>query len=301
VKLGLGIDPNFRLSDDDQRSLAIEAAALGYTSLWTTGQPSAFGLCGLWYEASGLETGIAVIPVQEWRIERIITETRRMDALTGGRFALGVGSGRERAVPLRLMREAVATLRPNVGQTPIYLGALGSQMLRLAGELYDGAALNWCSATQIHWSRERVAAGALAARRGPSEVKIHQFVRVAVDSDHGTARQALGKMLLAYAMARSGETRSVAYRDHFARMGFRKTLDDLEQMRSRGSTDDDLAARLPDELMAQVGYWGGPQGAAAAVKSLSVGLDTTVVRVVPTSRNDAECLRVAMRSCAAAV
>ena len=30
-------------------------------------------------------------------------------------------------------------------ETPVYLGALGPKMLELAGELADGASLNWCA------------------------------------------------------------------------------------------------------------------------------------------------------------
>src|SRR5206468_12933627 len=35
MEIGLGVDSRFGLTDDDQRTLANEAAALGYTSLWT--------------------------------------------------------------------------------------------------------------------------------------------------------------------------------------------------------------------------------------------------------------------------
>jgi len=41
--------------------------------------------------------------------------------------------------------------------TPVYLGALGPEMLRLGGELADGICLNWCTPEQIAWSRARIA------------------------------------------------------------------------------------------------------------------------------------------------
>jgi len=44
------------------------------------------------------------------------------------------------------MREAIDAMRVHLPGVRVYLGALGSQMLRLAGQRYDGAALNWCSA-----------------------------------------------------------------------------------------------------------------------------------------------------------
>ena len=43
--------------------------------------------------------------------------------------------------------------------TPVFLGALGPMMLQLAGESADGAALNWCSAERVAWSREQVKRG----------------------------------------------------------------------------------------------------------------------------------------------
>src|SRR5204862_7018712 len=160
---------------------------------------------------------------------------------------------------------------------PIYLGALGPQMLRLAGERYDGAALNWCSPEQTLWSRERVAAGALRAGRDPRDVRIHQCIRVCVDPDVAAARLALAKMVLGYALVRPGGDATKGYRAHFARMGFDLALRDLESMRDRGTDDDTLAERLPDELLARVGWWGRPEDAAAGFEGLTAGLDFAVV------------------------
>src|SRR4029077_19735322 len=96
----------------------------------------------------------------------------------------------------------------------------GRRRLHLAGERYDGAALNWCSPEQTLWSRERVAPGALAAGRDPRDVRIHQYIRVCVDRDVAAARGALAKMTLAYAMNRPDADPTMGYRGHFTRMGF---------------------------------------------------------------------------------
>src|SRR5690606_21817769 len=66
-------------------------------------------------------------------------------------------------------------------QTPVYLGALGPEMLRLAGELADGVCLNWCTPEQIAWSRERIAEGARRVGRDPASVKVVEYIRVCVD------------------------------------------------------------------------------------------------------------------------
>ncbi|MEA2662297.1 MAG: 5,10-methylenetetrahydromethanopterin reductase [Chloroflexota bacterium] len=302
MEIGLGIDGRLVLSDTEQADVAAEAAVLGYTSVWTPARDDdPFALCARWHRASGLATGISVLPLQRWDAKRLIAGTRRTLEQTAGRFTLGVGSGSVTDAPIRRMRELASALRPALGASPIYLGALGPQMLHLAGERYDGAALNWCSPQQTLWSRERVAAGALHAGRDPRDVRIHQYIRVCVDPDVASARRALAKMVLTYAMARPGADPTKGYRGHFARMGFDAALTKLEAMRAAGAAEDAIADRLPDELLARVGYWGPPEGAAAGFEALTAGLDIAVVRVVAATTNDADCVRLAMRSCVRAV
>jgi alkanesulfonate monooxygenase SsuD/methylene tetrahydromethanopterin reductase-like flavin-dependent oxidoreductase (luciferase family) len=300
MQIGLGIDSRFALSDDNERALAGDAASLGYTSLWTpignTREP--FDICAQWHEASGLDTGIAVAPLSAWSIDDLVSVAKATHRRCGGRFTLGVGAGRLDAAPIRAMREAIDTLRERLAGVPIYLGALGPQMLALAGARYDGAALNWCTADHVLWSRMRVAASARAAGRNPSEVHIHEYVRVCVDEDVSAARLAFAKMVMSYAMARPGADRSKGYRAHFARMGFDRTLTVLESERASGATEDELAERFPDELLRRVGYWGPPENARAAFTRLAEGLDIAIVRLVPARSNDAAAVRMGMVACA---
>lgn len=298
MEIGLGIDGRFVLSTTEQADVAAEAALLGYTSLWTPArEDDPFELCALWHRSSGLETGISVLPIQRWSADRLVAASRSALERTNGAFVLGVGAGNVRAAPIRAMRDLGSSLRASLGDARIYLAALGPRMLHLAGERYDGAALNWCSPQQTLWSRERVAAGALAAGRDPRDVRIHQYIRVCVDADVAAARRALATMVLGYAMNRPGDDPTMGYRGHFARMGFDETLRELEDLRARGSDDDSLAERLPDELLARVGWWGRPEDAAAGFEGLTAGLDIAVVRVVPAKENNVACVRLAMRSC----
>ena len=300
MEIGLGVDSRFALSDDDQRALAGEAKALGYTSLWTpignTREP--FDACATWTQSSGLPTGIAVAPLSSWPIEDLITASKETSDRCQGRFTLGIGAGRTSEAPIRVMRDAIGVLRGRLPGLAVYLGALGPQMLHLAGQRYDGAALNWCSGEQVRWSRERVAAGARGARRDPALVTIHEYVRVCVDDDEAAARLAFAKMVMAYALARPGTDKTKGYRAHFARMGFDDALTDLESRRDRGATEDELAANFPDELLRRVGYWGKPDGAREAFLRLAVGLDIAIVRLVPARRNDLAAARLAFRACA---
>ncbi|HEY8825508.1 MAG TPA: LLM class flavin-dependent oxidoreductase, partial [Candidatus Limnocylindria bacterium] len=290
------------LSDDDQRALAGEAAALGYTSVWTpigdTREP--FDVCAIRTESSGLPTGIAVAPISSWPIEKLSSASKETLERCHGKFTLGIGAGRTNDAPIRVMREAIDALHARVPGLRVYLGALGPQMLQLAGRRYDGAALNWCSAEQVRWSRERVAAGARAAGRDPSSVQIHEYIRVCIDDDEQSAPLAFAKTVMTYAVARPGADKTKGYRAHFARMGFDAALTDLESRRDSGASEDELARIFPDELLRRVGYWGKPDGARAAFLRLAEGLDIAVVRLVPGRRNDLDAARLAFRACAPA-
>jgi len=211
VEIGLGIDSRYALSQEEHRTIAQEAAALGYQSLWTpigsTREP--FDLCVLWHESSGLGTGIAVAPISGWAIDDLAALAKETHRRCAGRFSFGVGSGRVTDAPIRAMRDAIGALRPRLPGVRIYLGALGPQMLHLAGESADGAALNWCSAEQVTWSRERVAEGARRAGREPRSVALHEYIRVCVDEDESAARTAFAKMALTYALAHTGADMAV--------------------------------------------------------------------------------------------
>jgi hypothetical protein len=300
VEIGLGIDSRFALSGDGQRVIAYEAAAAGYTSMWTpignTREP--FDICATWTQSSGLPAGTAVAALSAWSIDGLASVSKETVERCRGRFTLGVGAGRLTDAPIRVMRDAIVGLRPRLPGLPIYLGALGPQMLRLAGERYDGVALNWCSTEQVEWSRERVAAGAHAGGRDPAEVKIHEYIRVCVDEDEQAARIAFAKMVMSYALARPGADKTKGYRAHFARMGFDRALTDLESRRATGVSEDELARDFPVTLLRSVGYWGRPEGAREAFLRLAEGLDIAVVRPVPARRNDVAAARLAMQACA---
>jgi alkanesulfonate monooxygenase SsuD/methylene tetrahydromethanopterin reductase-like flavin-dependent oxidoreductase (luciferase family) len=183
----------------------------------------------------------------------------------------------------------VADLPP----APVYLAALGPQMLRLAGEVADGALLNWATPEQIALSRERIDQGAAQAGREPGTVPMTMYIRVCVDDDVDAARQALGAQVLGYAMGRPGIPQTAGYRGLFGQMGFDDELAELEERRDRGTALPELVAAAPDEMLHAVGYYGPAAGAPAAFARLSAGLDETIVRVV-TARPGLESVRAAM-------
>jgi alkanesulfonate monooxygenase SsuD/methylene tetrahydromethanopterin reductase-like flavin-dependent oxidoreductase (luciferase family) len=168
-------------------------------------------------------------------------------------------------------------------RTPVYLGALGPEMLRLAGELADGVCLNWCTPEQIAWSRERIAEGAGRVGRDPKDVQVVEYIRVCVDDDVEVARRAFARATMGYALGQwvpTARERQLGYRAHFERMGYAAALAALDRMRQQGATADEVADAFPPELLKRVGYYGAPEGAAAAFRRLAEGLDVAIVRVV---------------------
>jgi alkanesulfonate monooxygenase SsuD/methylene tetrahydromethanopterin reductase-like flavin-dependent oxidoreductase (luciferase family) len=183
---------------------------------------------------------------------------------------------------------------------PVYLGTLGPQMLRLAGEAADGAALNWSTPQQVAWSRARIAEGAKRAGRDVSEIAVHEYIRICVDDDEDVARRGLTRAILGYALARPGASKEAGYRGHFARMGFDAPLTELEERRERGASTDEIIDAFPRELLQAVGYYGPASGAASAFRRLAEGLDIAVVRVVR-ARPGIESVRAVMQACAPAL
>jgi alkanesulfonate monooxygenase SsuD/methylene tetrahydromethanopterin reductase-like flavin-dependent oxidoreductase (luciferase family) len=147
--------------------------------------------------------------VRMWTPLGLAAQAATLAHLSSGRFVLGIGTGGygpdfwasvglpDR--PIAVMREYVTQTRAllaaenvtadpaavgggtpgwprwaslgaaDLPPAPVYLAALGPQMLRLAGEVADGTLLNWATPERIAVSRERVDEGSVrAASPAPS-------------------------------------------------------------------------------------------------------------------------------------
>ena len=197
-------------------------------------------------------------------------------AVSGGRFILGLGVGNRSSVenahrvpyqrPVTRLRETIAivrrlldgeqvTLKGRVfqvagvslgaagppGRVPIYIAALGPQMLELAGELADGVLLSWAPVGYLGQVTEHVRRGAVKAGRDPSEIDIAGYVRVAVVDEPdsiGAARAALQREIGRYAG-------NPFYRAFFRQMGFGAEMTDAEQAMARGDVAGAAQAITP--------------------------------------------------------
>lgn len=330
MTIGVGLDARLGLSFGQLRDVAREAGRLGFESLWTPagGVPDAFHICAAWAADTWLRTGISVVPAPRmWTPLGLAVQAATLAQLSAGRFVLGLGTGGYGPAfwdsvglpnrPIAVMRDYATTVRrllagqtvtsdgpagrlqsaslgvPDLPSAPVYLAALGPQMLTLAGEVADGALLNWATPERIAASRARIAAGAARGGRDPGAVGVTMYVRVCVDDDVAAARRALGTQVLGYAMARPGIPLTAGYRGLFGEMGFDGILRELEDRRDRGAELPELVDAAPDEMLRAVGYYGPAAGAPAAFARLSAGLDEPIVRVI-TARPGTEPVVAAM-------
>ncbi len=315
--IGAGLDARLGLSFGELTDVAAEAYRLGFESLWTPagGVPDAFHVCAAWSDATGLRTGISVVPAARmWTPLALAAQAGTLAQLSGGSFVLGMGTGGygpgfwqslglpDR--PIAVMRSYVSAVRGllagemvtsdgltpgastmSLGATglphvPLYLAALGPQMLRLAGEVADGALLNWATPERIAASRSFVDVGSERAGRQAGAVPLTMYIRVCVDDDVAAARRAFAGQVLGYAMGRPGIPVTAGYRGMFGQMGFGGVLAELEERRESGASIAELADATPDELLRAVGYYGPATGAPEAYARLSAGLDETMVRII---------------------
>ena len=286
--------------------------------------PEAFHVCSAWSQrtsqitGSSIRTGIGVIPAAKmWKLESLANNAATLGQISGGNFVLGLGTGGAGVDywstaglpdrPIAIMRDYVTVLRallageevtysgPAISvdrlslgarfpKVPVYLAALGPQMLRLAGHVADGASLNWATPAQIAWSSDLLTEAAASVGRQRDELTLSMYIRVCVDEDVDAARRAFAMQVLGYGLARPGVDPTLGYRGHFGRMGFEEVFGEIEKRRDSGTPVSELVDLVPDELLHTVGYFGTPEGAARRFAALSVGLDETIVRVISAGR-----------------
>lgn len=287
LEIGLGIDQRLGLSVAQLRDLTPRCRDRGYDSMWTNASTDydPVALCVAWHAASGLRTGISVVPIQRNPPAVLALAARTAHELTAGTFRLGIGAGSVTEKPIGAVRAYVAEVREVAKDVPIFVGALGPQMLRLAGEISQGAALNWCTPEQVAWSREKAGAAA----------KMLDYIRVCVDDDVKAARRALAEQILAYALLVRPSGAS-GYRTHFARMGFDEEVAFLERLQREGRKGVELADAVPDRMLTAFGYAGRGDGARDWFRAAARGLDIAVVRLLTPRPGDLRPIHAAIEA-----
>jgi alkanesulfonate monooxygenase SsuD/methylene tetrahydromethanopterin reductase-like flavin-dependent oxidoreductase (luciferase family) len=221
-----------------------------------------------------LGTGVVTIPSRNPATTAMAAAT--VHDLSGGRMILGIGTGDPRVVArmpsggvMELTRRYVDVLKQALSGSPVqaddlfgvdgfrlslslqsppppvWLGALGDGMIRLAGELADGVLLNWCTPGRVARARELLVEGAERAGRNPAHVTVAVYVRACLGVEEPVALEALRKMTGLYASFPN-------YRRQFELMGLGQQASTAAEAFSGGN-----AKAIPESLVRALTVIGG--------------------------------------------
>jgi probable F420-dependent oxidoreductase len=263
----------------DQEPLIRRVEALGYDDLWTgeaTGHDgfTPLALAAAWTERMRLGTGVVSVftrgPAVLAQCAAALADASR------GRFILGVGSSSDRIVerwngipferPLSRVREVVQQLRavlsgergpggfkldvPPAVPIPIYVAALRAKMLQTAGELADGAWVNFVPLSGLPRLIDEIRAGELRAGKDPGSVDVVcRVMNLAMPADEGV--EAIRPLFAGYATV-------PVYTEFFRWLGWGEQIDPVVE--AWNADDRRRAAELvPEELIREVVVFGSAE------------------------------------------
>ena len=182
------------------------AERLGYDSLWVTERyfhEETFSLLG--YLAAGTERiglGVGVVNPYTRHPALLAMAAATLDRVSGGRLLLGLGRSERHVIEgamgipygrsMTRLGETIEQIRgllagapvgseggsrlaiaPQQERLPLYVAAIGSRALRLAGAVGDGVLLNaYVPPAYVRWAVEEVRSGAVDGGRDPDAVRI---------------------------------------------------------------------------------------------------------------------------------
>jgi len=166
----------------------------------------------------------------------------------------------------------VRLVHPATVDVPLYVGGIGPTMLRLAGEVGDGALLSVLATPEyVRWARKMVDEGSSAAG-STREVKLPVYTFLSVGPESGAAKAALKPVLAFYLAAIGPGALTDAYGDASA---------ELAAMIEAGGPET-VAAEMPDAWLDDFAIAGDPEECAAKIgRYLDAGADTVVVSPMP--------------------
>ena len=306
---GLSLDlPGLSLADAAPVIKAAEDA--GYTDGWP-GEVSAHdGFTPVAVAAMATErmrVGTGVVNVFTRGPAVLAQHAASMQQLSRGRFSLGIGSSSNVIVerwngipferPRTRVREAVEFLRaalageragegrfkldlPPEQPVPIVIAALRERMLQTAGELGDGAFVNFLPLPSVDTVLEQLRAGEREAGKEPgsTEVLCRFFC---LQGDREQARGLARWMFCAYATV-------PVYEQFFRWLGYGDEIDPMVEAWRSG--DRSRALELaPGELIEEIFVIGDPAEQRARVEAFQArGITVPVLMVVPAGGSGAE-------------
>lgn len=278
---------NNDLTADELTRLALAAEDAGIDQVWVSNDlllRSAPVLVGaLAARTERIQLGIGIMNPYTVHPTELAMLAATAQEVSGGRFLLGVGAGAEeflrwagleRTRPMTTTRQSVAALRALLGHAdvaeadlpdwwgdssflrfaterpvPVYVGAMGPQMRRLAGRIADGALPLLYPPELFATARADVHAGLAEAGRDPAAFDLPACIWVSV-GERGAARRALAEKLAYYGPSISPQ--------QLAAVGLTpEAFEPAARLAYVGRLDEAVA--LVDDRMLSLGIAGSPE------------------------------------------
>jgi len=280
-----------------------EAEAAGYTDAWSgeTGGHDGFtslALAAAWTDSMRLGTGVVNVFTRGPAV--LAQHAAALQDASGGRFCLGIGSSSNVIVerwngipferPRTRVRETVAFLRaalageragegrfkleqPPPSPVPIVVAALRERMLQTAGELADGAFVNFLPLGSLPKVMAEIRTGEEVAGKTPGETEVLcRFF--CLQGDPEAAMGLASWMFAAYATV-------PVYEQFFRWLGHGEAIDPLVEAWRAG--DRARAVELaPRELIEDIFILGDADAQRARLEAYAQGgITTPVIMPVP--------------------
>lgn len=230
---------NNDLSVGQYIELAQQAETLGFDQFWVSNdlflRSSGVILTAVSLNTSSIQIGSCVLNPYTMNAAEIAMLAATLDEVSNDRFLLGMSAGAAEFLgwiglrhgkPLTATREAVVAIRQLLGnrsarcegeslswgseaymrfsirrQVPIYIGAMGTRMLQMAGEVGDGALPLLFPPERYHIARNQVDRG-LASREEPkTDFDFATCIWVSASQDRASARRVLAQKVAYYGSA----------------------------------------------------------------------------------------------------
>ncbi len=159
---------------------------------------------------------------------------------------------------------------PAPGAVPIYLAAVNTRMLRLAGAIADGVLLTWVPLTSVGDVVAEIRAGAEAAGRDPDTVDIALYLRTCVTDDRPSALEWLRRDITGYTVAD-------VYSRVFRRFGFAAEVDAMQEAWNQGDRER-AKQQITDHMVDALGIIGPAEMCREKVAQfVDAGIDVPVI------------------------
>ena len=308
VRYGVRLENDPNLSPQDYQELSSQAEKNGFEAVWVPeggGRDSLTSLATIAMKTDAVKLGTGILPIFARTPTNTAMGAAGMAAVSDGRFLLGLGVGHAPTVesrdgipfnqPMTRMRETIQIIKALLSgeevnftgkqfkitgasmgaatpktKVPIYIAALGPQMLEMVGELADGVLMNWTAVDYLGEAIGHIKRGAEKAGRDPNEIDIAGYVRVAVGDNLTESRVSLRRQVARYAS-------NPFYRNFFAQTGFDKEMSAAAAALADGNLDK-AADSITEEMQDQVAIVGTVEECWAALeKRRAAGLQLPVI------------------------